>query len=145
MRRVLIADLQESVPLPLAKLSRLARRVLRGERMKGGDLSIAFVDRATMRRVNRQFLRHDFDTDVLAFPLDGPLVGELVISTDFARKEAKARRLPVLEEVSRYVVHGLLHLAGYDDHTPAARSRMWKRQEAYLKDMVQGRARLPNR
>ena len=130
---ILIADLQDAIPLPLAKLKRLARRVIAGEKLGAGDLSIAFVDRATMRRVNRQFLKHDFDTDVLAFPLDGALIGELVVSTDYAVKEAKARRLPVIEEVSRYVVHGLLHLAGYDDHKPAAKSRMWKRQESYLK------------
>jgi rRNA maturation RNase YbeY len=143
-RRILIADLQDAVPLPLAKISRLARRVLRGEKLKGGDLSIAFVDRATMRRVNRQYLRHDYDTDVLAFPLGGDLAGEVVVSTAYAAKEARRRRLPVIEEVSRYVVHGILHLAGYDDHTPAAKSRMWKKQEAYLKGLVKGRATSPN-
>jgi probable rRNA maturation factor len=131
--KILIADLQDAIPLPVAKLKRLARRVIGGERLGMGDLSIAFVDRATMRRINRQFLKHDFDTDVLAFPLDGALVGELVISTDYAAKEARARRIPVIEEVSRYVVHGLLHLAGYDDHQPAAKARMWKRQESYVR------------
>jgi probable rRNA maturation factor len=131
-REVLIADLQDAVPLPVAKLKRLARRVMTGEKLGTGNLSIAFVDRAAMRRVNRQFLNHDFDTDVLAFPLDGDLIGELVISTDYAAKEAKARRLPVIEEVSRYVVHGILHLAGYDDSKPMAKARMWKKQEAYL-------------
>ena len=133
MRQVLIADLQKTVRLPLAQLRRLARRVLDGEKLGTGDLSIAFVDRATMRRVNRRFLRHDFDTDVLAFPLDGKLLGELVISTDYAAKEARARRLAVIEEVSRYVVHGILHLAGYDDHKPKSKARMWRRQESYLK------------
>ena len=129
---ILIADLQDSVRIPLPKVKRLATKVLAAEKLKGA-LSIAFVDRATMRRINKQFLKHDFDTDVLAFPLDGKLVGELVISTDYAIKEAKARRIPVMEEVSRYVVHGILHLAGYDDHTRAAKSKMWKRQESYLK------------
>ncbi|HEU4333970.1 MAG TPA: rRNA maturation RNase YbeY [Candidatus Eisenbacteria bacterium] len=127
-----LADLQSRLALPERRLKSLARSVLAGEKLKGG-LSIAFVDRATMRRINRQFLKHDFDTDVLAFPLDGPLIGEIVISTDYAAKEAKRRKIPVIEEVSRYVVHGILHLAGYDDHARAAKSKMWKRQEAYLK------------
>ncbi len=130
---ILIADLQDALPLPLAKIRRLARRVIAGEKLGTGDLSIAFVDRATMRRVNRTFLRHDYDTDVLAFPLDGSLIGEVVVSTDFAVKEARRRRLPALEELSRYVVHGILHLAGFDDHRPADKARMWKRQEKYLK------------
>lgn len=133
---ILIADLQGAVPLPLAKLKRLARTVMAGEKLKAGDLSIAFVDRAMMRRLNRQFLKHDFDTDVLAFPLDGRLVGELVISTEYAAKEAKSRRITEIEEVSRYVVHGILHLAGYDDHTRAAKAKMWKRQEAYLRKLI---------
>ena len=132
IRRILIADLQDAVPLPMAKFKRLASRVIAREKLGSGDLSIAFVDRATMRRINRQFLKHDFDTDVLAFPLDGLLIGEIVISTDYAEKEAKRRKIPVMEEISRYVVHGILHLAGYDDHTPAAKSKMWKRQESYL-------------
>ena len=132
-RAVLIADLQRSVRLPVARLRKLARDVMAGENLRAGDLSIAFVDRATMRRTNRKFLKHDFDTDVLSFPLEGPMLGELVISTGYARDEAKKRGLPVIEEVSRYVVHGILHLAGYDDHEPRAKAKMWKRQEAYLK------------
>lgn len=135
MRRgaVLVADLQDAVRLPVARLKKLARTVVAGEGLRGGDLSIAFVDRATMRRVNRQFLKHDFDTDVLAFPLGGGLIGEVVISTGYATREARRRRIPVIEEVSRYLIHGILHLAGYDDHKPAARARMWKRQEAYVR------------
>lgn len=131
-RTILVADLQDRVRLPMLRLKRLATAVLDREKLRPGGLSIAFVDRVTMRRVNRRFLKHDFDTDVLAFPLEGPLVGELVISTDFAVKEAKARRIPVIEEISRYLVHGILHLAGYDDHDPKEKARMWKRQEAYL-------------
>lgn len=131
-REVLIADLQDAVRLPIPKLKRLALKVIVREKLGTGALSIAFVDRSTMRRVNRQFLKHDFDTDVLAFPLGGPLIGELVISTAYAIKEAKSRRLPVIEELSRYVVHGILHLAGYDDHKTADKKKMWKRQESYL-------------
>jgi len=107
--------------------------VIAGERLRPGDLSIAFVDRATMRRVNRRFLRHDFDTDVLSFPMEGSMLGELVISTDCALKEARKRGLPVIEEVSRYVVHGILHLGNYNDDTAEARTRMWRKQESYLK------------
>jgi rRNA maturation RNase YbeY len=131
--RVLVADLQGAVTLPIAKLKRLARAVIAGERLRLGDLSIAFVDRATMRRTNRTFLRHDFDTDVLSFPMEGPMLGEIVISTDYARKESRKRRIPVIKEVSRYLVHGILHLGSYNDDTAEARTKMWKRQESYLK------------
>jgi len=132
-RRILIADLQDSIRLPIARLKKLARTVIAEERLRLGDLSIAFVDRATMRRTNRTFLRHDFDTDVLSFPMEGPMLGEIVISTDYARKESRKRRIPVIEEVSRYLVHGILHLGSYNDDTAEARTKMWKRQESYLK------------
>jgi probable rRNA maturation factor len=132
-RQILIANLQEAVRLPLARLRKLAAEVIAGEKLGDAGLSIAFVNRKTMRKVNRRFLKHDFDTDVLAFPPAGGLIGEIVISTDFAVREARQRKIPVIEEVSRYLVHGILHLAGYDDHKPAARARMWKRQEDYLK------------
>ena len=134
--RILVADLQAAVRLPVARLKRLARAVIEGEKLRAGDLSIAFVDRATMRKANRRFLRHDYDTDVLAFPLDPPLLGEIVISTDFAVKEAEKRGLAALEEVSRYLVHGLLHLAGFDDHSPSKKRIMWARQERYLRAKV---------
>ena len=131
-RSVLIADLQSEVRLPAARVRKLALRVMARERLRAGELSIAFIDRMAMRRLNRRFLRHDFDTDVLAFPLESPLVGELIISTGYAKREAKRRGIPVLEEVARYVVHGILHLAGYDDHKPADKAKMWERQESYL-------------
>ena len=129
---ILVADLQDAIPLPVEKLKRLARRVIAGEKLGAGDLSVAFVDRATMRRVNRRFLKHDFDTDVLAFPLDDGLIGEIVISPGYAKREADRRGIPVAEEVARYLVHGILHLAGYDDRDPKAKAKMWKRQESYL-------------
>src|SRR5688572_5725409 len=107
--RILIADLQDKVAIPAGRIRRLAGSVIAGEKLGAGALSIAFVDRATMRRVNRRFLKHDFDTDVLAFPLDGGLIGEIVISPGYAKREAARRGIPVAEEVARYLVHGILH------------------------------------
>jgi probable rRNA maturation factor len=124
-----IRDEQRAVPVPAAAVRRLARRLL-GRR----SLSLAFVSDAVIRRLNRDFLGHDFATDVLAFPLgDGGVFGEVVVSGETARREARARGIPGEEELLRYVAHGILHLLGYDDHAPAERARMWRRQEAELK------------
>jgi probable rRNA maturation factor len=122
-----VADLQTRLRIPAAKVRALASRIL-GKR----NLSVAFVTAAAIRKLNRKFLRHDYATDVLAFRLDSDLLGEVVISADAARAEAKRRGIPVEEELLRYVVHGILHLLGYDDHAPADRARMWKRQERLL-------------
>jgi probable rRNA maturation factor len=118
---------QKRVPIPSAKVRRLAAQIL-GKR----NLSIAFVTNAAIRKINRRFLNHDFATDVISFPLGTDLVGELVISAEYAVGEARSRRIPVEEELLRYVAHGILHLLGYDDHDPADKARMWKRQEREL-------------
>lgn len=122
---------QSRVKIPAAKVRRLAAQIL-GKR----NLSVAFVTNAAIRKINRQFLQHDFATDVISFPLGTDLVGELVISAEFAVGEAKARRIPVEEELLRYVAHGILHLLGYDDHRPADKARMWKRQERELSRVI---------
>jgi len=122
---------QSRVKIPAAKVRKLAAQIL-GKR----NLSVAFVTNAAIRKINRQFLQHDFATDVISFPLGTDLVGELVISAEFAVGEAKARRIPVEEELLRYVAHGILHLLGYDDHRPADKAKMWKRQERELSRVI---------
>jgi len=126
-----ITNDQSRVAIPASKVRRLALQIL-GKR----NLSIAFVTNAAIRKINRRFLNHDFATDVISFPLDSDLVGELVISAEYAVGEAAKRKIPVEEELLRYVAHGILHLMGYDDHRPADRKRMWDRQERELRRIL---------
>ena len=109
-----------------------------------GRLSLVVVDDATMRRVNRDFHACDEPTDVLAFPLDDPecrtpdpgsFAYEVVVSLDTARREAEARGVDVAAELMLYVTHGLLHLAGEDDHDPDAAVRMHARTLEILADL----------
>ena len=118
---------QKKVRIPATKVRRIAAQIL-GRK----NLSIAFVTNAAIRKINRRFLNHDFVTDVISFPLGTDLVGELVISAEYAAAEAAKRKIPVEEELLRYVAHGILHLLGYDDHRPADKTRMWARQEREL-------------
>lgn len=112
--------------IPRTQVRRLVARVLRGERSRR-QIHVVFVTDAAMRRLNRRFLKHDYITDVLAFPPD-----EVVVAPGVAIAEARRRRIPAREELLRYVAHGVLHLLGYDDKKPASRRRMWARQERYL-------------
>ena len=135
---VAIADEQKTLRLPEARVRRLVRRLI-GTR----SLSIAFVTNAVIRKINRKYLGHDFATDVLSFPLGSSpsgapreVFGELVISAEYAASEAKARGIPVDEELLRYVAHGVLHLLGYDDHDPKSKARMWKRQEREVRKVM---------
>jgi probable rRNA maturation factor len=131
-----VSNLQRRVAIPRAKIRSLAMRIV-----KRKNLSIAFVTNAAIRRINRKFLNHDFATDVISFPMDSDLLGELVVSAEYAADEARKRRIPVEEELLRYVAHGILHLLGYDDHAPGKRKRMWARQERELRNVLGRKAR----
>jgi probable rRNA maturation factor len=90
-----------------------------------------------MRALNRDHLGHDTTTDVISFALptpEGGLVGDVYICRAVAAAQAKRLKVPLREELIRLVVHGTLHVLGYDH--PAGESRvtspMWKRQERYV-------------
>ncbi len=137
MIRTSIASPQELVPLPFAHLREVSRMVLEGEGVKEAKISLAFVDNTTIHRINKQFLDHDEPTDVITFPLSGEgakkLEGELVIGVEVAIEQAKDRGHPVDTELSLYVIHGLLHLCGYDDRTKKDAAEMRVKEREYLK------------
>jgi probable rRNA maturation factor len=122
----------------LAKVEALAAHVLVAEGRPDAALSVTLVDDEAMAELHARYSRVEGPTDVLAFPLedgDGPgpgLLGEVVVSTDTAAREARARGLPFLRELLLYVAHGTLHLLGHDDHDPLPRRRMHRRQAALL-------------
>ena len=109
-------------------------------------LSVTLVDDDEMAELHVRFSGVAGPTDVLAFPLaddGGPplppelqLLGEVVVSTDTAAREAEARGHAFERELLLYVIHGTLHLLGYDDHEPSARARMHARQDALLEGFL---------
>jgi probable rRNA maturation factor len=124
------------LPLSRALVRRVVEAVLTAERQQG-LISVTFVGRDSMRRLNAAHKGHDRPTDVLSFPLTGPadqLVGDVYICPWVARREAKARGIPLREELIRLVIHGTLHALGHDHPDGAERTRsvMWRRQERYV-------------
>lgn len=123
------------VPLDPNEAARLVRLVEEGEDVRF-SVSVVVVDDAEIRRINRDALGHDYATDVVTFDLGDPdddlLDGEIVISDEFAESAAAAAGHASDVELLFYVCHGLLHLAGHDDDTPAKRRRMLARQKTYL-------------
>jgi probable rRNA maturation factor len=137
----MVADLQRRWH-GRARAAAAARLVLEREGRPRARLSVALVDDTEMAAIHRFYLGVEGPTDVVSFPLDDAhddLLGEVVVSTDTAAREAAARSIPLDEEVLRYVVHGTLHLLGYDDHRPADRRRMHARQEELLATALRGR------
>jgi probable rRNA maturation factor len=143
MSKISIASPQEVVPIDRAKMREVVRAVLEGEGRAEAEISLAFVDNPTIHRLNRRFLDHDEPTDVLSFPLGDPgskkLSGELVIGAEVALEQARLRGHDVQDELALYVIHGLLHLCGHDDHDPDGVARMRQAERHYL-----GRLGLPD-
>ena len=127
------------LPLPAAKFRRDVAAAVHAARFEGA-LSLAVVSDATMRRLNRDYHATDEATDVLAFPLGEPGPGgefdaEVIVSLDTARREAAERGGDPAAELMLYVVHGVLHLLGFDDHTKADARRMHARTLSILDDL----------
>ncbi len=115
-----------------ARLRQVASRTLRAESTQG-TVSLYITDDAEMRRLNRRFHATDASTDVLSFPSQGgDHLGDVVISYDRARAQARRAGWRTADELDLLAVHGTLHLLGYDDLKPRARSKMWKKQEEIL-------------
>ena len=118
--------------------------VLDGEEVGAATVAITFMSTARMRSLNRRTFGRDHATDVVAFPLahDDELVGDVYVCPSIARRSARSFRISSREELLRLVVHGILHVLGYDHPGGASRmrSRMWKLQEAYVASLIGSRA-----
>ena len=112
-------------------------------------MSVAFVTDRAITTMNAKHLRHRGATDVISFGFDrptrrDPVVGDIYIAPKVAARNAKASRRPVREELVRLLVHGTLHVLGYDHPEGPARVRsaMWRRQESYVRRLLDaGRGR----
>lgn len=129
--------LKSPAGLPSArKVAKIARAVYGEEKMKPkGELNVIFVDGRTIRRLNKAFLNESGDTDVIAFPYDpvpgrsDVALGDIYISVPEARRNAFQFRQPLDRELVRLIVHGVLHLLGYTDHSSKEKAIMWSKQE----------------
>ena len=137
MSHLVVVD-DDGVRVPLAKkrVADIARAVLRAERSAPARLCITFVSNASIAALNRRYLGHRGSTDVISFALspeqpNGPIGGDIYIAPDVARKNAEAHGVSSREELTRLVVHGVLHVLGFDHPDGPDRdvSRMWRRQE----------------
>ncbi len=110
-----------------------------GEGFSIRELSIVLADHETVRDLNREWLGHDYETDVVSFPLDdaalaeGLVDGEIYVDLDTAAERAPDFATSFENEALRYVIHGLLHLMGYDDSTGEKREAMRRLEDRYLR------------
>jgi probable rRNA maturation factor len=107
-----------------------------------GALTVVLTDDAALRRLNRDYLGHDYSTDVLSFPSNATdpetgerYFGDIAISLPRARAQADAGGHPVSAELQLLVVHGVLHLLGHDHAKAKEKARMWAAQAEVLKKL----------
>ncbi len=119
------------------RIRRVARRVFESEGVRGGELDVAVVGAAAMRRQNAHWLGENRDTDVLAFDLgehrrSDRVEGQILVCAAVARRLAGSRPRDWQKELLLYVAHGCLHLCGYDDHRRTDAVRMHRREDELL-------------
>lgn len=128
-------------------LRKIARETLNALGSPDGELSLSLVDDEEITGLNRQYLSRDRPTDVLAFPMqegsfsdiNPHLLGDVVISLETARRQAADKKHSLAEEVCVLLVHGILHLLGYNHETPGSEARTMRKKERELFRLMQER------
>lgn len=143
---VAVNDLQKKLPLNISQIKKITKDVLKHENVNKVSLSVSFVTNQKIWALNKRFLGRNNATDVLAFDSTDEEIsyqisskkvkeinGDIIISTDAAIKNAKNYHVSVEHELVLYVVHGILHLLGYDDHSPKEIFRIRKKEEDLMR------------
>jgi probable rRNA maturation factor len=125
-------------PLPDAALRQALQSVLAGEGVESGELSVTLLADEPIRALNVRYLEHDWVPDVLSFELAPPMLGDVYVGYEQARRQATEHGVPLDEELVRLAVHGTLHLLGYDHpEDPEGRdaSELYRIQEAVVREV----------
>ncbi|HOD12375.1 MAG TPA: rRNA maturation RNase YbeY [Candidatus Omnitrophota bacterium] len=134
-----VRNLQTRIPLRPHLIAAKVKKFLSHEGIAAADLSIAIVSDSHIKSLNQKYLKHDYATDVLAFNLASScigrahgLYGEVVVSADTAKRQSKVFKTTVSDELLLYIIHGILHLLGFDDHSAKDITRMRAKEKAVL-------------
>ena len=135
MLTVNISSSQTALRVPRKKITAMVEFVASAESTQLDEVDIAIVTSRRIAALNRRYLQHAGATDVLSFDLSSPGGGtivQIIVCGDVAVREARARHIALQRELMLYIVHGLLHVMGYDDTTPQAAEKIRARQEELL-------------
>lgn len=136
-----ITNSQKIAKVDIRKIKQAASNALIKVGEQQAELSIDIVDDNRIRYLNQRYRHLDRATDVLAFSMiEGQalkgaegMLGDIVISAETARRQARRYKKTIDEEVNLYIVHGILHLAGYNDNTARARRKMERMETEILR------------
>lgn len=121
-------------PINPARIENWLRRIAAGYGFALGDITYIFCDDNRILEVNRQFLQHDYYTDVITFDYATPgrVSGDIYLSLETIRSNAEMVGVDYIDEVHRILVHGLLHLTGQGDKTPETKAVMTEKEDKAL-------------
>jgi probable rRNA maturation factor len=139
-------NIESEVSFPKKLLERAVKNALKNQSASlDSGLTIVLADDSKIRELNRDYLEIDAPTDVLSFPASetdpetgAPYIGDIIISLPYAAKSAEKAGHPLESEVQLLVVHGVLHLLGYDHAEADEKARMWKAQSEILEALGLG-------
>ena len=130
-----VVNRQKAVRVAAAWLEKVARKAIASLEIEAAEITVAIVDDAEISALHEQWMGLPDPTDVLTFDLsgcDGDFSGDIAVSAETATRVAREVGWPTREELAYYVVHGLLHLAGFDDGTPGERRRMRRKEREVM-------------
>ena len=136
---VIVQDRQRTKRVDPQGVKEWAERILRHLGLTGRELSVLLVEDAEIRELNRRYLGRNRPTNVLAFPMEGPQpfpLGDVVISTETAEREARERGVSLEEEMALLLAHGVLHLLGYDHERGGEEEALMRAKEEELLQVV---------
>jgi probable rRNA maturation factor len=113
-------------------------KVIREYIRPAGNLSFIFVNNARIQEINREFLKHNYFTDVIAFNLGDAeeINAEIYISVDTVKSNANNYKVSLKSEMLRVMIHGTLHICGFDDGSEEERNRMHELEDYWMKKLV---------
>ncbi len=141
---ILVKNQQRKVRVNIPTIKRTAKHILNTLGYRDAEVSLLFVDNEEIAVLNQEYLQRSYPTDVLAFPMregefgqiNPEVLGDVVISAEMAAQVAGERKDPVEDEIKRLLIHGILHLLGYDHESGGAKARQMRSKEKELFEEV---------
>ena len=136
----MIQFLSENIEIPdfdQSKVSRWIKLVANEYSKKAGNINYVFCDDERILEVNKQYLQHDYYTDIITFDnsTDRIISGDIFISLDTVSSNAEELGVDFHHELNRIMIHGILHLCGQDDRSPESRKEMTRKENIALKQL----------